>query len=208
MIDFSIDDLLDDSTCLIWLERHLHAEGFTCPHGGGTERRLFSAQGQFPAYRCRACDGCYTLLTGTVFEKTRQLPATLVLLLRGVAKGVATARLARELGLSRTQLHTLRRRIQANLNDTAPTGMMAGTAFEADELDQHAGEKQRLFRNSRDWPQGGVRSGMIEELVAMQIQREPLEEPANIEDPVASPREHFHTVVEALDKPLVCRPRK
>ena len=74
-----------------------------------------------PAYRCRACEGYYTLLTGTVFEKTRQRPATLVLLLRGMATGEPTARLARELGLSRKQLHTLRQRIQTNVNATAPT---------------------------------------------------------------------------------------
>ena len=93
-------------------------------------------------YRCRACNGYYTLLTGTVFAKTRQRPATLVLLLRGIAKGESTARLARELGLSRKQLHTLRQRIQANLNATAPTDAMAGTACEADELYQNAGGKK------------------------------------------------------------------
>ena len=101
-----------------------------------------SARGHFPAYRCRTCDGYYTLLTGTVFAKTRQRPATLVLLLRGMAKGEPTARLARELGLSRTQLHTLRRRIQATLNETAPTKVMMGTAFEADERYHKAGEKR------------------------------------------------------------------
>ena len=74
------------------------------------------------------------MLTGTVFAKTRQRPAPLVLLLRGIAKGEPTARLARELGLSRKQRHPLRQRIQTNLNDTAPTDVMTGTAFEADEL--------------------------------------------------------------------------
>ncbi len=142
MIDFPITDLLDDNTCTIWLERHLHPDGLKCPHCGSTDRRLFRQQGHFPAYRCRGCDGYYTLLTGTVFEKTRQHPATLVLLLRGIAKGEPSARLARELGLSRKQLHTLRQRVQANLNATAPTEMMAGTAFEADELYQNAGEKK------------------------------------------------------------------
>src|SRR5688572_16855184 len=142
MIDFPIGELLDASICLIWLERHLHAEGLTCPGCGSGTRRLFRAQGHFPAYRCRACDGYYTLLTGTVFAKPRQRPATLVLLLRGIAKGESTARLARELGVSRKQLHTLRRRIQANLNETAPTDVMTGTAFEADELYQNAGEKK------------------------------------------------------------------
>jgi hypothetical protein len=82
------------------------------------------------------------LLTGTIFANTRQRPATLVLLLRGVAKGESTARLARELGVSRQQLHTLRQRMQANLHETAPTAVMVGTACEADELDQNAGEKK------------------------------------------------------------------
>ena len=142
MIDFPIGELMDDSICTLWLERHLHPQGLTCPHCGSCTRRLFRAQEHFPAYRCRACDGYYTLLTGTVFEKTRQRPATLVLLLRGIAKGEPTARLARELGLSRKQLHTLRRRIQTHVNATAPTHLMRGTAFEADELYQNAGEKK------------------------------------------------------------------
>jgi transposase-like protein len=153
MIDFPIGELLDDSICLLWLERHLHPEGLACPRCRHSERRLFRAQGHFPAYRCRACDGYYTLLTDTIFEKTRQRPATLVLLLRGIAKGEPTARLARELGLSRKQLHTLRQRIQANLNETAPTGEMTGTAFEADELYQNAGEKKhapsRSYRSAQ-----------------------------------------------------------
>jgi predicted RNA-binding Zn-ribbon protein involved in translation (DUF1610 family) len=142
MLDFPIGELLDDRICLIWLEHHRHAEGFQCPRCGGTKRRLCRAQGHFPAYRCRAGDGYDALLTGTVFEKTRPRPATLVLLRRGIAKGEPTARLARELGMSRTQLHTLRQRIQANLNATAPTGVMTGTAFEANERYQHAGEQK------------------------------------------------------------------
>src|SRR5918999_4525295 len=142
MIDFPITELLDDSICTLWLERHLHPEGLRCPSCGSMERRLFRDQGHFPAYRCRGCRGYYTLLTSTAFANTRQRPATLVLLLRGMAKGEPTARLARELGLSRKQLHTLRQRIQANLNATAPTDVMTGTAFEADELYQNAGEKK------------------------------------------------------------------
>jgi transposase-like protein len=142
MIDFPIGELMDESLCTLWLERHLHPQGLTCPHCGSGARRFFRAQGSFPAYRCRACEGYYTLLTGTVFAKSRQCPATLILLLRGIAQGTSTARLARELGVSRKQLHTLRQRIQANVNATAPTDAMTGTAFEADELYQNAGEKK------------------------------------------------------------------
>ena len=78
-------------------------------------------------------------MTETVFEKTRQRPATLVLLLRGIAKAEPTAR---RLGLSRKQLHPLRQRLPANLDVTAPTAMMTGTAFADDELAQNAGEKR------------------------------------------------------------------
>jgi transposase-like protein len=141
MIEFPSAELMDDNICTLWLERHLHPQGLACPHCGHPDRRLFRAHGHFPAHRCRACDGYYTLLTGTIFAKTRQRPATLVLLRRGIAKGEPTARLARALGVSRKQLSTLRRRIQANLNETAPTGVMTGTACEADELYQNAGEK-------------------------------------------------------------------
>jgi transposase-like protein len=142
MIDFPITDLMDDAACVAWLETHLHPDGFVCPHCRSSDRRLFRQQGSFPAYRCRACDGYYTLLTGTAFAKTRQAARALVLLIRGVAKGEATARLSRELALSRQQLGTLRKRVMHNLDDTAPTDMMDGSAFEADEVYQNAGEKK------------------------------------------------------------------
>jgi hypothetical protein len=89
------------------------------------------------------CDGYYTLLSDTVFEKTHQRPATLVLLLRGIAKGESSARLSRELGIGRKRVMQLRQRIQNNLYETLPTAPMAGQTFEADELYQNAGEKRK-----------------------------------------------------------------
>lgn len=142
MIDFPVTELMDEAACLAWLEYHLHADGFVCPHCGSAERRFFRQQCHFPAYRCRACDGYYTLLSGTVFEKTRQNACTLVLLLRGITKGESTARLSRELAMSYKQVLTLRHRLQTNAYDTLPNELMAGTAFEADELYQNAGEKK------------------------------------------------------------------
>jgi transposase-like protein len=142
MIDFPITDLFDDSLCLLWLSRHLHPDGFVCPTCGSANRRRFRSQGYYDAYRCRECTGYYTLLSGTAFDGSRQRPATLVLLLRGITKGESTARLARELHLSRQTVHTLRQRLQSNLNDNAPTDVMDGQTFEVDELYQNAGEKK------------------------------------------------------------------
>jgi transposase-like protein len=149
MIDFPITELFDDSLCLLWLERHLQPDGFVCPQCGSENRRRFRTQGYYDAYRCRVCAKYYTLLSGTAFEGSRQRPATLMLLLRGIAKDEATARLSRELHLSRQTLHTLRQRLQANLNDTAPTGTMKGQTFEVDELYQNAGEKKYAASRSR-----------------------------------------------------------
>ena len=72
-----------------------------------------------------------------------------MLLLRGVAKGEPTARLARELELSRKQAHTLRHRVQTNLADTLPREVLEEESqFEADELYQNAGEKRRAAHGS------------------------------------------------------------
>src|SRR5262249_37285139 len=125
-----------------WLEKFLHPNGLLCPHCGRAERRLFREQGYFPAERWLDCEGYYTLLSNTVFAKTRPRPATLVLLLRGIAKGEASSRLSRELGIGRKRVMQLRQRIQNNLYETLPTAKMAGQTFEADELYQNAGEKR------------------------------------------------------------------
>jgi transposase-like protein len=128
MIDFPITDMLDDAACVTWLEQYLHPTGLVCPRCHGTERRLFRRHAFFPSYRCRACHRTYTLLTDTVFEKTRQRPARIVLLLRGIAKGESTARLSRELEIGRKRLGELRQHIQTNLYDTLPGEVMTGTA--------------------------------------------------------------------------------
>ena len=71
MIDFPVADLFDDNLCLLWLERHLHPDGFVCPHCGNADRWRFRVQGYYDAYQCRACNGYYTLLSGTAFEGFR-----------------------------------------------------------------------------------------------------------------------------------------
>ncbi len=143
MIDFPIADLLDPAACKQWLAPHLHPGGLRCPVGQSEQRRVARRAGAFEGYRCRACDGYYTLVSGTAFARTHQPPTTLVLLLRGIAKGESTARLARELKLSRKQAHTLRQRVQRNLYAQQPNDVLAEAVFEADELYQNAGEKKR-----------------------------------------------------------------
>jgi transposase-like protein len=135
MIDFALDGLFDESACVSWLETHLHPGGLKCPHCGNGERRIAKRNQAFVGYRCKQCDHYHTILSGTAFEKTRQKPSTLVLLLRGVSKGETTSRLSWELGICRKQMTTIRQRLQANLYDCLPENVLENeTAFEADEL--------------------------------------------------------------------------
>jgi len=52
MIDFPIDELLDEGACLSWLERHLHPQGLNCPHCWARERRFAEQNRSWPAWRC------------------------------------------------------------------------------------------------------------------------------------------------------------
>lgn len=149
MIDFPITQLLSEEESLLWLEEHLHPEGWDCPDCHSTNRRNHREQRYFDSHICQECDCYHTLLTGTVFEGSRQSASTLVMLLRGIAKGESTMRLHREIGMSYKQVLTLRHRIQENLHESAPRDRLSGTEFEVDELYQNAGEKRRTSPRPR-----------------------------------------------------------
>ena len=67
-----------------------------------------------------------------------------------IIRSCPTARLARELSVSRRQMHTLRHRVQENLYQTLPTDVRdAEVQFECDELYQNSGESQRAASGPR-----------------------------------------------------------
>ena len=98
-MDFPILTLLDTEASVAWLEQHFHPDGFGCPHCQAAltdARRFRSNRGSgLPVYRCRVCQGVYTLYSRTIFEGSHLLPAQVVLLLRGVFQGQSSAQLAR-----------------------------------------------------------------------------------------------------------------
>ncbi len=55
----------------------------------------------------------FNLFTGTPWQGAHRTPAEILLILRGFAQGVTTARLTRELGASRPHLLELRHQVQA-----------------------------------------------------------------------------------------------
>ena len=56
----------------------------------------------------------FNLFTGTPWQGTHHRPAQILMILRGIAQGVPTAKLAREVGVSRPHLLRLRHQLQAH----------------------------------------------------------------------------------------------
>jgi transposase-like protein len=143
-MDFPIGDLMDESACYEFLVGLLHPDGLACPHCGDRDRLKVHRRDRAPilAFRCTACRRICTAFTKTVLQATKRRPIELVLILRGIAQGVSTAQLARELGCSRPELLEFRHRLQELGFENLDRTPLADAAIEADEMYQNAGEKR------------------------------------------------------------------
>lgn len=146
-MDFPLVDLFDDELSTTWLLKYFHPGGLKCPHCGARVKRarVFrqTSRSQLAVYRCEACQGVYTLYSGTVFEGKQLRPAQTILLLHGVCKGEPSLTLAREIKISRMTVHEIRQALQANGQRQQPTSRLKDQRTETDELFQNAGEKRR-----------------------------------------------------------------
>ena len=144
-MDFPIVDLIDEEQATAWLLKHFHPEGLHCPHcGAGVEEaRLFgrTQKSHLQIYRCLSCDGVYNLYSGTVFVQKQLTPPQAVLLLRGVCQGVPSAKLAREIGVHRQTVMSIRRVLQSQAEAMQPGSPLPDKRAETDEMFQNAGEK-------------------------------------------------------------------
>ena len=150
-MDFPITQLMDEDACYRYLLEVLHADGLACPRCGGRDGLKVHRRHRAPVldYRCSACKRVFNAFTGTAFHKTHRRPSEVVLILRGIAQGVTTARLARELRRSRPPLLGLRHRLQASALRAATDAPLDDPAVEADEMYQNAGEKRRPAQRPR-----------------------------------------------------------
>ena len=142
-MDFPIADLLDEDACYAKLLAWLHPDGLACPRCRRADRMRVHRSHRAPAidYRCGHCRRVFNAFTGTILHGTRRRPSELALIVRGIAQGGPTARLARELDCDRSELLRLRHRLQ----DAAYRGRdrmpLDDPVLEADEAYQNAGEK-------------------------------------------------------------------
>jgi transposase-like protein len=144
-MDFPITELMDEQACYDELVGWLHPDGLACPRCRGADTSRVHRRDRAPIldYRCRACRRVYNAFTGTALQGTKRRPVALLLILRGFARGEATARLARELECDRLELLRSRHKLQDlayRLRDLDP---LEDSDVEADEAYQNAGEKRR-----------------------------------------------------------------
>jgi transposase-like protein len=145
-MDFPITDLLDERACYDRLVGLLHPGGLRCPRCGCADRPGVHRRRRDPVldYQCGGCGAVFNAFTGTALQGTRRPCARLLLILRGIAQGVPTAQLARELGCDRAHLLALRHRLQDSAAAAAEGQLpLTDPVCEADELYQNAGEKRR-----------------------------------------------------------------
>jgi transposase-like protein len=150
-MDFPIADLLDQDACYRKLLALLHPDGLACPRCGARDGLKVHRRHRDPVldYRCTGCRRVFNAWTGTLMQGMQRRPAEILLILRGFAQGVSTARLARELGCDRMKLLALRHRLQDNALVGMDRNPLGDAAVEADEMYQNAGEKRHPAPRSR-----------------------------------------------------------
>jgi transposase-like protein len=150
-MDFPIIDLMDEDACYAELVRWLHPDGLACPRCHRADRMRVHRSHRAPAcdYRCGHCHRVFNAFTGTILHGTRRRPRELVLIVRGFAQGVPTARLARELDCDRAELLKLRHRLQGAADRNRDIMPLEDRVLEADETYQNAGEKRGAASRSR-----------------------------------------------------------
>ena len=142
-MDFPLTELMDQDACYARIVEALHPDGLACPRCGG-DRFGVHRRHREPVldYRCRDCHRVFNAFTGTALQKTSRSPAALVLILRGIAQGATTARLARELDCDRMKLLQLRHKLQEHATAGLDPAVLPDAVAEADECYVNAGEKR------------------------------------------------------------------
>jgi transposase-like protein len=144
-MDFPIGDLMDESACYARLLRILHPGGLACPRCGAVDGLGVHRRHREPVldYQCSGCGRVFNAWTDTPLQGSPRRPSQLILILRGFAQGVSTARLARELGCSRMKLLAFRHALQGNALIASDRSALPDEVAEADEMYQNAGEKRQ-----------------------------------------------------------------
>lgn len=152
---FPIQDLLNQEECYQYLLDILHPNGLSCPEGHplpADQAPHDRQRAPIVKYRCRQCGAVYNLFSGTMLSGTHYDSCTLVLMLRGFAKGASTQMIADELELDYGTVLKWRHRLQAQALVPTEAETLPDQEVEADEMYQNAGEKGEEHDDPDDPP--------------------------------------------------------
>lgn len=141
---FPIQDLLDEEECYQYLLKILHPEGLACPeeHPLPEDQKPHDRKrAPIVKYRCRECGAVYNIFTNTLLRGIHYDSCTIVLMLRGFAKGFSTQMIADELELDYGTVLKWRHRLQEQALVPTEEETLPDDQVEADEMYQNAGEK-------------------------------------------------------------------
>jgi transposase len=142
-VDFPIVDLLDDDACYTQFVAWLHPDGMSCLGCGRADRLRVHRRRHQPVVdsRCGHGSRVFNAFAGTALQGIPYRPGAILLILRGIAQRVSTARLAGELNCDRGHLLALRHRLQDLAFRSRHRLPLDDPMVEADERYQNAGEK-------------------------------------------------------------------
>lgn len=160
-MDFPIADLMDEKACYDKLVHWLHPGGLKCTECHRDDQVRIHRRERDPILdlRCWRCNRVFNAYTGTALQGTKRRPVQLMLILRGFAQGVSTARLARELECDRMELLKFRHKLQDRAFLGRGLDPLEDRVVEADEAYQNAGEKGIRTATRRTRRDGGRTSG-------------------------------------------------
>ena len=155
MIQFPIDQLMSYEACYQFLIAILHPQGLSCPKGHDLPSEQSPhkyLKNGLACYKCRTCGCVYNLFTNTILQGIRYSCITIVLILRGFAKGETTLLLSKELKISYNQLLHWRHKLQEFAFENRDNSPLTDQVIESDEVFQNAGEKGELHPHEDDPP--------------------------------------------------------
>lgn len=141
-MEYSIDNLLDESKCYAHLEEHFHNGTLCCPTCQSLNYKVHHRR-RHPVlqFKCEDCDTYFNLFSGTAFQGTHWKCSKIVMILRGFVKGDSTRSMSKEMNLGYRNLLYLRHELMGNAFDNREVDILPDKATESDEMYQNSGEK-------------------------------------------------------------------
>src|ERR671927_928508 len=125
----NLSSLIDDAKCYALVRQQRWPDGVRCPGCGSAEvirHGRDDTQQHRQRYRCRGCDARFDDLTGTVLAGHHQPLRVWVLCLYLMGLNLSNRQIARELGLSQTDVQLMTEQLRRGLAAQIPAVRLEG----------------------------------------------------------------------------------